>query len=168
MSTSLLDCVYPSISPPASVAKQTCKFKVACRSTALVKQDRREANAQKQQVGLTRPAKWPARAGPQGSGACLNVILKHVLGLNAPKRPGPESVSRGVADIRAISVDNSRTFPDLRNFFAGNNAFPGGHRGWRLTLDAELTSRRPIGLPLQKSAQASMIARRRSKLSVRR
>jgi hypothetical protein len=42
------------------------------------------------------------------------------------------------------------------------------HHGWRLTLDAEWTPRRPIGLPLQKSAQARMIACRRSKLSVRR
>jgi hypothetical protein len=40
------------------------------------------------------------------------------------------------------------------------------HRGLR--LDAERTLRRPIGLPQQKSAQACMIARRRSKLSVRR
>ena len=37
-----------------------------------------------------------------------------------------------------------------------------------LALDAERTLRRPIGLPQQKSAQACMIARRRSKLSVRR
>jgi hypothetical protein len=37
---------------------------------------------------------------------------------------------------------------------------------WRLALDAEWTPR--LGLPLQKSAQACMIARRRSKLSVRR
>jgi hypothetical protein len=28
------------------------------------------------------------------------------------------------------------------------------HHGWRLTLDAEWTPRRPIGLPQQKSAQA--------------
>jgi hypothetical protein len=42
------------------------------------------------------------------------------------------------------------------------------YRLLRRSFDAERTPRRPIGLPQQKSAQACMIARRRSKLSVRR
>ena len=99
------------------------------------------------------------------NGFCVAAIAKHFWGTR----------TRGLAGGKERLINEVKEcFPSIASQSTKSlclfiiTILPDHNWGWRLILDAEWTPPRPTGLPRQKSAQACMIARRRSKLSVRR